>query len=101
MGYFPGPGQLKSVIETPGLAPLRHEFVGPEGEGFREMKGSSAVFYRTLMGFLVALLLPSVGSFADRATYIAPYVRIKARRRSKSAQSGAPAAASLWVPDTR
>lgn len=33
------------------------------------------------------------GSFADRATYIAPYVRIKARRRGQQPQS-------LWLPGT-
>ena len=32
------------------------------------------------------------GSFADRARYVAPYVRIKARRRGRSEQS-------LWLPD--
>jgi len=34
------------------------------------------------------------GTFADRANFIAPYVRIKARRKGKLATGG-----SLWLPD--
>ncbi|MGI9471092.1 MAG: class I SAM-dependent methyltransferase [Rubripirellula sp.] len=34
------------------------------------------------------------GTFADRASYVAPYVRIKARRRGQAS-----ADASLWLPD--
>jgi ubiquinone/menaquinone biosynthesis C-methylase UbiE len=41
-----------------------------------------------------------IGSFAGRATYIAPYVRIKARRRETTSMLGADKTRTLWVPET-
>ena len=41
-----------------------------------------------------------IGSFAGRATYIAPYVRIKARRREKTNRQAASPKGTLWVPKT-
>jgi SAM-dependent methyltransferase len=38
------------------------------------------------------------GSFADRASYVAPYVRIKARRLGKSTVSAPPEQPGLWLP---
>jgi len=42
------------------------------------------------------------GTFAERATYMAPYVRIKARRRSKTRSPSATStsASRLWLPNT-
>ena len=41
----------------------------------------------------------SIGSFAGRATYIAPYVRIKARCRESTNRKAASTKGTLWVPD--
>ncbi len=38
------------------------------------------------------------GSFADRARHVAPYVRIKARRRAEGGGQQTLAGASLWLP---
>lgn len=40
----------------------------------------------------------SSGTFADRAKYIAPYVRIKARRRGERNSSKSSSSSSLWLP---
>ncbi|MCG8651200.1 MAG: class I SAM-dependent methyltransferase, partial [Pirellulales bacterium] len=39
------------------------------------------------------------GSFADRASYVAPYVRIKARRTGLPSAPDS-AAPNLWIPDS-
>ena len=41
----------------------------------------------------------AAGTFADRATYIAPYVRIKARRQSKQSDPSTSDGGTLWVPE--
>lgn len=41
-----------------------------------------------------------IGSFAGRANFIAPYVRIKARRRESHSQKQSPAKSALWVPES-
>lgn len=39
-----------------------------------------------------------LGSFADRAAYVAPYVRIKARRNGTASESPSDSPPSLWIP---
>lgn len=41
----------------------------------------------------------SIGSFAHRASYIAPYVRIKARRIGGGPSAETPSDSKLWLPD--
>jgi SAM-dependent methyltransferase len=41
----------------------------------------------------------SVGSFSHRARYVAPYVRIKARRKADAEKTKQQAAAELWLPE--
>ena len=40
----------------------------------------------------------SPASFADRASYVAPYVRIKARRQGQANDSAPPEQPALWLP---
>jgi hypothetical protein len=39
------------------------------------------------------------GSFADRASFIAPYVRIKARRAGQRSLADSQPDTKLWLPD--
>jgi ubiquinone/menaquinone biosynthesis C-methylase UbiE len=40
----------------------------------------------------------AVGEFGHRAQFIAPYLRIKARRRASSEESSSPLQAAIWLP---